>query len=174
MDRKRDRIRRDRHRKWLSVFPSVLPVSRFWPGYFRFHPVYTFTGTSAEAVEPSCAVSGRSARLASAVCVVQLHAEHNITRNSYMYLTKKKRVSYMYVYMLRKNMCQMSLFSMWYARKLPTIKGLSTKRLSMDIHTYILASDVHANVSKKMFKNHLSMICHFITNIGTIYIMHAS
>jgi hypothetical protein len=68
-------------RKWLSVFPSVLPVSRFLLGYSQFHPIYTFTGTSAEGVEPSYAVSGQSARLASAVCAVRLHAEHNVTRN---------------------------------------------------------------------------------------------
>ena len=148
-DQKRDGIHRDRDRKWLSVFPSVLPVSRFWPGYSRFHPVYTFTGTSAEGVEPSCAVSGRSARLASVLFGCMQNITLLVTRTC-MYLTKK-RVSYMYVYMymLRKNMCQMSLFSMCYAWKLPTIKGLSTKRLSMDIHTCILASDVHANVSEK-------------------------
>jgi len=66
----------------FSVCIAGIP---FLPRYSRFHPVYTFPRTSVEVVEPSCAVSGRSARLASAVCVVQLHAEHNVTRNSYMY-----------------------------------------------------------------------------------------
>ena len=102
-------------------------------------------------------------------CAVRLHAEHNVTRNSYMYA---------YMYMWRKNMCQMSLFSMCYAWKLPTIKGLSTKRLSKDIHVYFsnwrTCKRIWKKMLQKMFKNHFSMICHFITNIGTIYIMHAS
>ena len=76
-----------------------------------------------------------------------------------MYLTKK-RVSYMYVYMymLRKNMCQMSLFSMCYAWKLPTIKGLSTKRLSMDIHVYFSKWRTRKRIWKKCYKKCLKII----------------
>ena len=56
--------------------------------------------------------------------------------------------------------------------RLHYIKGLSTKNIK-HAYTCILASDVHANVREKrnvpkMFKNHLSMICHVVTNIGTL------
>ena len=110
-DRKRDGIHRDQDRKRLSVFPSVLPVSRFWPGYSRFHPVYTFTGTSAEAVEPSCAVSGRSARLASALFGCMQNITLLVTRTC-MYLTKTKSLIHVciYVYVTQQHVSNVSFF----------------------------------------------------------------
>ena len=108
-DQKRNGIHRDRTENGWVFFSSVLPVSHFWLGYFHFHPVYTFTGTSAEGVEPGCAMSRRSARLASALFGCMQNITLLVTRTC-MYLKKRVRYMYVYMYMLRKNICQMSLF----------------------------------------------------------------
>ena len=70
---------------------------------------YTFTGTSAVGAEPSYPVSGRSARLASALFGCMQNITLLVTRTC-MYLKKRVRYMYVYMYMLRKNICQMSLF----------------------------------------------------------------